>query len=1116
MATHNNNNCSNNKQYCILFYKYHPLTDNPTILETYRYATETLCKSLHLTGRILIGLSNNGEGINGTLAGTKDDLNAYVDCMLGRDVVMDNIGSNNTATNLNDDNRRRDAVTAFRKESEQFFAKLNVPQLFLDSPNDFKWSSWSGGEGSELSGVCPGGKRSTAISNSPDSTNNCGNNNSATKESENWFPDLNIKIVKEIISTGGAFSNITTKDTSVGYLTPKEWHKEIQRLVEKKKNRDNNAKGGGTPQDEDEEIETVLIDVRNHKECQIGSFAPGIAIDPQTKTFAQFPKWVKDNSTTSSSKETSTSTTESGSSSLLNNKRILMYCTGGIRCEKASAYIRQVVPQNKEIYHVKGGIHKYLEEFGNAYGNEESKKESSSDGECLFVGKNFVFDRRGALDAKGHGVDDFKTENSCSTHNNHLDDGIIGKCQYCSDPHDMFHPENVCTVCREPILICDKCQSDLSHEQQQLRGLATTENDDGMEDDSAANRNIRAEYHCESHFHLKTCYFTSLHGFPVAELQKQLEQLQLYNRELEGIGKKGKQKRRTLRKQIEKIEAFMNSTLDGGDIDHALQCRHCGSSACTSNCWGFHGGKTRMLNQVGVNNQQSDAEGNDADNQVEIKKNKQRNRVPSNQRPAKRAKRQNDLSEIETLQLCNPPSHHRNESNGMRVPPPVVLVKRSGVKGKWCGKTVKWVLNNEFGESLNGLNQDEKDDRLEQLIKEGLIRINGLPIESSNVLLRNMDTIERIIHWHEPPILVPAKISLTKHTLPESILPSNEDESTGRPLIYCINKPSSVPIYPSGPYYANSLMLMVEAQEVLPPKTLIPLHRIDRATSGVILCANMSSVARAIQGRMSSNSKDDEKNPPVRKLYLARVKGKFPESSYESPSISKDYTSIASIGWCGDDENIIEVNAPIAVDLEPGSTNKDDTSSNAMMHRSVRSDGKHSISRFKLIAYDAATNQSLVSCAPITGRGHQLRVHLQLVGFPIHNDVEYGGVVNSESIEEQKKLSAQAMLDITTSTSSECLHEDSISAQEVESATKLCKCCSGGIDGIKSSFTSAQLLGCGHAIDLHAYKYSVSFKQKEGSSNDNEEMTTSIEMSTDFPSWASSFAVDIDTLSWLN
>ena len=71
----------------------------------------------------------------------------------------------------------------------------------------------------------------------------------------------------------------------------------------------------------------------------------------------------------------------------LSNKRILLYCTGGIRCEKASAYVRQMVPQNKGIFHLKGGIHKYLEEFG---GSEEGSQ---------FVGKNFVFDRRGALNA---------------------------------------------------------------------------------------------------------------------------------------------------------------------------------------------------------------------------------------------------------------------------------------------------------------------------------------------------------------------------------------------------------------------------------------------------------------------------------------------------------------------------------------------------------------------------------------------------------------------------------------------------------------------------------------------------------------------------------------------
>ena len=438
---------------------------------------------------------------------------------------------------------------------------------------------------------------------------------------------------------------------------------------------------------------------------------------------------------------------------------------------------------------------------------------------------------------------------------------------------------------------------------------------------------------------------------------------------------------------MDRIEACMkqklsNDKCEGATSETPLQCRHCGSSTCTSDCWGFHGGNTRMVNKKKQGDDGGD--GPNDNSEVKLKTHKQRNRVPSNQRPAKRLKRQNDVSEIEVLQLSNPPSKHRNDTTSLRVPPPVIRVLRSGVKGRWCGKTVQWVLQNDFGESLNSLNQKEKDERLEQLVAVGLIRINGFAVKSSDVVLRNMDAIERIVHWHEPPINVPSKISLTKHTLRESILSFN-DEATDSPLLYCINKPSSIPIYPAGPYYANSLLMMVEAQEGLPPKTLIPLHRIDRATSGVLLCANMSSVARLIQGRMTCKD-DEEDNPPVRKLYLARVKGKFPAASSETPTIPEECASIASIAWCGDEKNVAEVNAPISVQLESkentsSGNNEGESTPNVMMHRTVREDGKHSISRFKLISYNATTNQSLVSCAPVTGRGHQLRVHLNSLVF---------------------------------------------------------------------------------------------------------------------------------------
>ena len=185
-----------NRRYCILFYKYHPLTDDRAVLEIYRSATEKLCASLNLTGRVLIGLSNDGEGINGTLAGRKEDVDAYVACMLGDDLRRDAM----TEDDDDEDNwrRRRDNVLAFRNTSKQFFDRLTCPELLLNSPDDFKWSS---------------------------------NNDECNEE---WFPDLNIKIVKEIISSGGEFANINTSQTSVGYLTPREWHMKYESWLTKR------------------------------------------------------------------------------------------------------------------------------------------------------------------------------------------------------------------------------------------------------------------------------------------------------------------------------------------------------------------------------------------------------------------------------------------------------------------------------------------------------------------------------------------------------------------------------------------------------------------------------------------------------------------------------------------------------------------------------------------------------------------------------------------------------------------------------------------------------------------------------------------------------------------
>jgi UPF0176 protein len=111
--------------------------------------------------------------------------------------------------------------------------------------------------------------------------------------------------------------------------------------------------------------ETIVIDTRNDYEVAIGSFAG--AHDPKTKSFREFPEWVRANP------------------ELKGTAKIAMFCTGGIRCEKASAFMKR--EGFEEVYHLQGGILKYLEEV------PEEKS--------LWQGQCFVFDERVSV---GHGL----------------------------------------------------------------------------------------------------------------------------------------------------------------------------------------------------------------------------------------------------------------------------------------------------------------------------------------------------------------------------------------------------------------------------------------------------------------------------------------------------------------------------------------------------------------------------------------------------------------------------------------------------------------------------------------------------------------------------------------
>ena len=156
------------------------------------------------------------------------------------------------------------------------------------------------------------------------------------------FKRLKIKIKKEIVTMG--VPDIKPLQNKGIYVNSSNWNKLI-----KNKN-------------------TLIIDTRNDYEVSIGTFKN--SINPKTRNFSEFPKWVDDHLARYIENKDS--------------KNIAMFCTGGIRCEKATSLLKK--KGYKNIYHLQGGILKYLD--------DTSKAENFFEGEC------FVFDKRVSLDHK--------------------------------------------------------------------------------------------------------------------------------------------------------------------------------------------------------------------------------------------------------------------------------------------------------------------------------------------------------------------------------------------------------------------------------------------------------------------------------------------------------------------------------------------------------------------------------------------------------------------------------------------------------------------------------------------------------------------------------------------
>lgn len=208
------------------------------------------------------------------------------------------------------------------------------------------------------------------------------------------------------------------------------------------------------------------------------------------------------------------------------------------------------------------------------------------------------------------------------------------------------------------------------------------------------------------------------------------------------------------------------------------------------------------------------------------------------------------------------------------------------------------------------------------------MRLNGNIITDPTRILKNGDLLSHTLHRHEPPV----------SAQPIGIVHEDDD-------MLVINKPAGIPVHPTGRYNYNSITEILRAEHGYGFKPL-PCNRLDRLTSGVMFIAKHQASAADLTAQITLRT--------VKKEYIARVKGEFPTHE-------------------------ITCNQPI-LQISP-----------KLGLNRVRPTGREAHTVFQRLAYhpDGREGFSIVRCRPLTGRTHQLRVHLQYLGHPIENDPIY-------------------------------------------------------------------------------------------------------------------------------
>jgi len=195
------------------------------------------------------------------------------------------------------------------------------------------------------------------------------------------FPRLRIVVRNEIVSIGLSQDKARPENTGI-HLTPEQTHNFIAQ----------------------QSPDVLIFDARNQCESAIGTFTN--AVTPAIDHFRDLPAYIDNNL------------------AQFKNKDVLMFCTGGIRCERATAYLKEKGVA-KQVYQVEGGIHRYVEQYPDGY----------------FRGKNYVFDGRVAV---------------------RVNNDILGSCALCATPYDDY-TNCLNARCNNHFICCPACIEQLGN-----------------------------------------------------------------------------------------------------------------------------------------------------------------------------------------------------------------------------------------------------------------------------------------------------------------------------------------------------------------------------------------------------------------------------------------------------------------------------------------------------------------------------------------------------------------------------------------------------------------------------------------------------------------------------